>query len=130
MKKQRRIINSLVFAIVLALAYITFFPGREGIKEEIKSKHFSNISINKLFKVKQSNERKYFSIKDKKTIILFELDESTNVIQKETILAFDTYWFTEKNQGIDTYLVLLKESTKTEILLFDNDIRPLSDELQ
>ena len=130
MKKQRRIINSLVFAIFLALAYITFFPGREGINEEIKDKHFSNISIDKLFKVKQSKERKYFSIEDKKTIKLFQLDESTNLIQKETTLAFDTYWFTEKNQGIDTYLVLLKDSTKTEILLFDNDIRPLSNELQ
>ena len=130
MKKQRRIINALVLIMILIMGYVTFFPGRESINEEIKNKHFSNISTNKLYKIKNANERKYFVIEDKKTIKVFEVNENTNEIQKKKILPFDEYWFTEKNQGIDTYLVLFKNNTKTEILLFDNDIRPLSKELK
>ena len=128
--KRRRITNIILLILVSIMAYITFFPGRESLDKEITDKFFPNTNLNRLFKIKDTNSQKYLFIKDNKTVLVYELNESTNKMKKETSISFDSYWFSVKDQGIDTYLVLFDKVKKREIKLFDNDIKPFVKELE
>ena len=129
-QKQRRLKNIALLLIVAIMAYITFFPGRESLNKDITDKFFPNININRLFKVKDDTSKKYLFIKNSKTVQIYELNETASKIKNERIIPFESYWFTVKDQGIDTYLVLFNKTKKIEIKLFDNDIKSLVKELE
>lgn len=130
MKKQRRIINIGVFVLALVMGYITFFPGKHSLNQEIVDKFFPNTNVSKLFKVKDFDMEKYLYLKDKHTVEVYEFNNSATKIEKQTTIAFTEYWFSVENQGVDTYLVLLSNSKKKQVKLFDSDVRPLSSELK
>ena len=128
--KQRRIINTAVIIIFLIMAYTSFFPGREDINKDIKDKVFPNKEISKLFKIRELESSKYFYIKDNQNVVVYELNKITKQIEKEKLINFEAHWFNVKKQGMETYLVLLANNIKNEIILFDNDIRLISEKLE
>jgi len=125
-KKLNLLINTAVLLLAVFIAYKTFLPGKEPINKVIIDNFFANSDTSKLFKIKDSNEKQYLFLKDKNTIIFLELDENLNKIKQESNISFEEYWFTEKNRGFDTYLVLFVNKKKKEYKLYDNDIRPVS----
>ena len=96
----------------------------------ITQKVFSNSDINKLFKIRNEEEKKYFFIKDKKNIQVYELNDQLTRIKNVTKIPFTSYWFSVKDQGMETYLVLFSGEKKKELLLFDNDIRLITTGLE
>lgn len=130
MKKQRKIINIGVFVLALVMGYVTFFPGKQSLNQEIVDKFFPNTNVSKLFKVKDFDMEKYLYLKDKYTIEVYEFNNDATKIEKQTTIPFKEYWFSVENQGVDTYLVLLSNSKKKQVKLFDSDVRPLSSELK
>ena len=128
--KQRWIINIALLMMFTTMAYTTFFPGREQINDDITQKVFSNSDINKLFKIRNEEEKKYFFIKDKKNIQVYELNDQLTRIKNVTKIPFTSYWFSVKDQGMETYLVLFSGEKKKELLLFDNDIRLITKGLE
>jgi len=125
-KKLNLLINTAVLLLAVFIAYKTFLPSKEPINKVIIDNFFTNSDINKLFKIKDSNGRQYLFLKDKNTILFYDLDDSFSKINQELNISFEEYWFTEKNRGFDTYLVLFANEKKKEYKLYDNDIRPIS----
>jgi protease II len=127
--KLNWIINTAALMMVVFIAYKSFFPGREPINKDITEKVFQNNDLSKLFKIRDTDEKKYFFVKDMKTIEVYQLNDTSTKIKEKTTIPFEQYWFTVKKQGMETYLVLFSNPGKMEIKLFDNDIRPLSEKL-